>query len=445
MRSRWRFAVLLVAATAIAAPALGQEASTTSVGPDEATTTAPTTTTTTPAQSVKGRLREGDRPIEGVNIVITQDGKRIGEDTTGRDGAWEIGVPAPGQYEVSLDVGTLPDGVKLRQEDGDTRTVTVRATQRRNVLFPLGEGRRATAERDTALEQMIKLGAIGVKVGLLVALAAVGLSLIYGVANLVNFAHGELVTFGALMAFLFNASGTGPGIHLAIAGVIAVLAGGALGLFLETSMFGPLRRRRTEGVSLIVFTIGLSLLVRHAFLVMMGGRSRPYTDYTLQRAYDLGPISLPPKDYVISLIAIAALVAVALLLQRTKIGTGMRAVSDNRMLAESSGINVQHVIRFTWLLAGALAALGGVLLGVTEQVSWDMGFELLLFMFAAVVVGGLGTAYGAMAGGLLVGVISQTSTYWINIEYKDAVALGVLIVALIVRPQGILGRRERVG
>ena len=210
-------------------------------------------------------------------------------------------------------------------------------------------------------------------------------------------------------------------------------------------MFGPLRRRRAEGVSLIVFTIGLSLLVRHSFLVMMGGNSRPYTDFTLQRAYDIGPISLPPKDYVIALIGIAALVGVAILLQRTKIGTGMRAVADNRMLAESSGINVERIIRFTWLLGGALAALGGVLLGVTEQVSWDMGFKLLLFMFAAVVVGGLGTAYGAMVGGLLVGVISQVSTHWINIEYKDAVALGVLIIVLIFRPQGIFGQRERVG
>ena len=403
------------------------------------------TTTTEAAQSVKGRLHHDDQPVAGVDITATRDGRQIGVDTTDESGTWEIGVPGPGQYEITLDVDTLPDGVTLRQEDADTRTVTVRATQRRNILFPLGEGRRANAERETSLEQIIKLAAIGVKVGLLVALAAVGLSLIYGVANLVNFAHGELVTFGALVAFYLNASGGGPGLPLVAAGVVAVAAGAALGLFLEGSMFGPLRRRRAEGVSLIVFTIGLSLLVRHSFLVMMGGNSRPYTDFTLQRAYDIGPISLPPKDYVIALIGIAALVGVAILLQRTKIGTGMRAVADNRMLAESSGINVERIIRFTWLLGGALAALGGVLLGVTEQVSWDMGFKLLLFMFAAVVVGGLGTAYGAMVGGLLVGVISQVSTHWINIEYKDAVALGVLIIVLIFRPQGIFGQRERVG
>lgn len=402
-----------------------------------------TTTTSEPVQSVRGRLRHEDQPVEGVRIEVSQDGERIGDALTAEDGAWEVGVPAPGRYTVTLDADTLPEGIELRREDDETRELTVRATQRRNIVYPLGEGRRGGGASDA--ERLVNLTAIGVKVGLLVALTAVGLSLVYGVARLVNFAHGELVTLGGLVAFFLNASGAGPGMALLAAAVIAVAAGGLAGLLLEGGMFGPLRRRRTEGISLIVFTIGLSLLVRHTFLVFMGGNPRPYTDYTLQRAYDIGPVSLPPKDYVISVISIVVLVAVALLLERTRIGTGMRAVADNRMLAESSGINVDFVIRFTWALAGALAALGGVLLGVTEQVAWDMGFQLLLFMFAAVVVGGLGTAYGAMMGGLLVGVISQVSTFWIDIQYKDAVALAVLIAVLIVRPQGILGQRERVG
>lgn len=440
-------AAVLVLGLAWPTAATSQDATPTSE-PSEGTTSTPSSTSTSrsePEQSVKGRLRHEGEPVAGVKIEVSRAGEEIGEAVTAADGTWEVGVPAPGRYDVTIDTDTLPDGLALRKADADTRAVTVRATQRRNILFPLGEGRRTAAAAESDLEQLAKLTAIGLKVGLLVAMASIGLSLIYGVANLVNFAHGELVTLGALTAFLFNASGAGPGLHLLLAAVIAVAAGAAVGFLLDRGMFAPLRRRRTEGVPLIVFTIGLSLLVRHAFLVFMGGTPRPYTDYTVQRAYDIGPISLPPKDYVISVIGVVVLVAVALLLERTRIGTGMRAVADNRMLASSSGIDVDRIIRFTWMLAGALAALGGVLLGVTEQVSWDMGFRLLLFMFAAVVVGGLGTAYGAMVGGLLVGVVSQVSTFWINIEYKDAVALGVLILVLIVRPQGILGQRERVG
>lgn len=397
-----------------------------------------------PAQSVKGRLKHDAAPVSGAVITVRSGSSEVGTATTAADGTWEVPVTTPGSYTVTIDTESLPDGVALREEDDDTRTISVRAGQRRTVLFPLGEG-RAGAGKDSSLEQIVSLAAIGIKLGLLVALTAVGLSLIYGVANLVNFAHGELVTFGALVAYFFNASGGGPGIPLVAAAVLAVAAGAAGGFLLERGMFAPLRRRRTEGISLIVFTIGLSLLVRHVFLVVMGAEPRPFTDYTLQRAVDIGPISLPPKDYAISGIAVLVLVAVALLLQRTRIGTGMRAVADNRMLAEASGINVDRIIQFTWVLGGALAALGGVLLGVTEQVAWNMGFALLLFMFAAVVVGGLGTAYGAMAGGLLVGVVSQTSAYWIDIQYKDAIALGVLILVLMVRPQGILGNRERVG
>lgn len=396
-----------------------------------------------PESVVKGRLRHGGEPVAGVGIEARLGPDLVGTATTGDDGAWAIGLPGPATYRVTIDTTTLPEGVSLRDPERNTLDVTMGATRVRNVLFPLGE--RVSGPREGGLDRFIKLLAIGVKIGLLVAMASIGLSLVYGVSNLVNFAHGELVTLGALIAFYFNAAGGGPGLHLIPAVVLAVIVGGLVGLAMERGMFAPLRRRRAEGVSLIVFTIGLSILGRHLSLIAFGGQPRPYTDYTIQRAFDVGPIALPAKDYVISIIGILVLLGVGLLLQRTKVGTGMRAVADNRDLAESSGIDVDAVIRFTWMLAGALAALGGALLGLTESVSWDMGFRLLLFMFAAVIVGGLGTAYGAMVGGLLVGVVSQVSTFWIPIEFKDAIALGVLILVLVVRPQGILGVKERVG
>jgi branched-chain amino acid transport system permease protein len=139
------------------------------------------------------------------------------------------------------------------------------------------------------------------------------------------------------------------------------------------------------------------------------------------------------------------MVAYALLIQRTRIGMATRAVADSRELAEASGIDVQRVMQSTWVLAGALAALGGVLWGVTETITSDMGFELLLLMFATVILGGIGTAYGPLVGGLVIGVASQVSTYWIDSRLRIGVALAVLIIVILVRPQGILGRRERIG
>jgi branched-chain amino acid transport system permease protein len=144
-------------------------------------------------------------------------------------------------------------------------------------------------------------------------------------------------------------------------------------------------------------------------------------------------------------ISLAVLLLVAVMLQRTRIGKAMRAVADNRDLAASSGINVNQVILVVWMMGGALAALGGVLLGLSDQVQWDMGFRLLLLMFAGVTLGGLGTAYGALVGSIIVGVFVQMSTLVIPSDVKYVAGLLLLIVILVIRPQGILGSRARIG
>jgi branched-chain amino acid transport system permease protein len=156
-------------------------------------------------------------------------------------------------------------------------------------------------------------------------------------------------------------------------------------------------------------------------------------------------LTLVPKNLVIIGFTIAVLGTVGAFLQRTKLGTAMRAVSDNSDLAESSGIDVQRVILATWIIGAGLAGLGGIMFGISEQVQWDMGFKLLLLIFAAVILGGLGTAYGAMVGGFVIGVAVEMSTLWVPTEFKTAIALGILILMLLVRPQGLLGSRERIG
>ncbi|MFK4100502.1 branched-chain amino acid ABC transporter permease [Streptomyces sp. NPDC019531] len=285
----------------------------------------------------------------------------------------------------------------------------------------------------------------GVQFGVIIAITAVGLSLIFGTIHLINFAHGEFVTIGATFAFFLNVSPAGPGWHLVPATIAAVLVGALLGGAVDRVIWRPLRARGTGLINLFIVTIGLSLLLRHVVLILFGTRPASFAQYDIQEAFDLGPVGITPRDLTVTVLSVLVLFGVAALLQRTRIGTAIRAVSVNRDLAEASGINVQRVVLVVWMLGGALAALGGVFFGLEEIITWDMGFKLLLLMFAGIILGGLGSAYGAMVGSLVIGIVAQVSSLWFPVDLQYAWALLVLIVVLLVRPQGILGRPERVG
>ena len=219
----------------------------------------------------------------------------------------------------------------------------------------------------------------------------------------------------------------------------------AFGWLNETGLWRPLRRRRVGLIAMLVISIGLSFAVRNVINIIFGGEPRTYGDFAVQQPIEIAGVQTVPKNIFIIVFSIVVLIAVGLFLQRTKMGTAMRAVADNRDLAESSGINVERVILVTWVVGAGLAGLGGVLQGASETVQWDMGFKLLLLIFAAVVLGGLGTAFGAMVGAFIVGVTVEMSTFWIDANVKNAVALGVLVLMLLVRPQGLLGTSERIG
>jgi neutral amino acid transport system permease protein len=387
---------------------------------------------------VTGTLQtRGSGPIEGIGITVTTpDGDEVGEATSDEDGRWEVDLPGPGQYVVTLNADDLPEGVTLSGED--TRTVTVDANRRQGVIFGLDGGTRGGAGPVRAVQLLVD----GFRFGLLIAMAAIGLSLIFGTTGLTNFAHGELVTAGAVVAYFVNVDG---GIPLIVAALIAMIAGAAIGALNELGLWRPLRRRGTGLIAALVVSIGLSLLLRYLFQIIYGGRSEAYADFRGQRAVDYGLFRMTPVDLATIIICLVVLVLVALMLQRTRIGKAMRAVADNRDLAASSGINVNQVILIVWMMGGALAALGGVLLGLTDEVQWDMGFRLLLLMFAGVTLGGLGTAYGALVGSLVVGIFVQMSTLIIPNDVKYVGGLLLLIIILIIRPQGILGARVRVG
>ncbi|MCZ2807290.1 branched-chain amino acid ABC transporter permease [Modestobacter sp. VKM Ac-2983] len=390
-------------------------------------------------EQVRGTLQTSlSGPIEGVTVeVATPDGETVDTVQTGEDGRWEVDLPGPGQYVVSVDPDDLPEGVELNGEP--SRTVTVDAGRAQPVNIGLNDGSRNDGGGTI---RAVQLFVDGLRFGLLIAMAAVGLSLIYGTTGLTNFAHGELVTIGAIAAWYINVQG---GVPLIPAALLAMVVGGVVGALNELIIWRPLRRRGTGLIAALVVSIGLSLALRYTYQIFYGGFSNPYADYQGQRARSYGLFTLQDRDIASIVIAVVVLVLVALMLQRTKIGKAMRAVSDNRDLAASSGIDVNRVVLFVWVLGGALAALGGVLLGLSDQVQWDMGFRLLLLMFAGVTLGGLGTAYGALLGSLIVGVFVQMSTLVIPNDMKYVGGLLLLIVILVIRPQGILGSRARIG
>ena len=393
---------------------------------------------------LRGTLRADAEVLPGVTLtVIAPDGSELETVVTDEDGAWFVVIDEVGDYTVIIDESTLPEGVSVRDGASGEVVASVDELRTRAVGFQLeGEGGGSAIVADPTWQRFLNRCVSGLKVGLLVALASVGLSLVFGVTGLVNFAHSELVTFGAVSAFALE-SWTGLPFPLVI--LLGVMCGGAMGFGLEKGLFRPLRRRKMTNISLMVVSIGLAFVLRYLILIYFGSRKEDYEAYRIQGSFDVGPISLPVKDYFIILIAFVVLGLVGLLLQRTKLGKAMRAVADNPPLAGSSGIDVDKTILAVWIWGSALAALGGIMLGMTQSVEWQMGERVLLLIFAAVTLGGLGTAYGAMLGGLAIGFASEVSTFWLDNDLKFLVALLVLLVILMVRPQGILGVKERLG
>ena len=381
-------------------------------------------------------------PVAGVTIVVTnQAGTEVTRGETGTDGTVALPVPAKDYYVVTLDVSTLPDGVSLINEEKFTAVIQKDAFTTNDKLVRFFTG--ASASSSTSLfDKILQRSVDGVRLGLIIAICSVGLSLIFGTTGLTNFAHGEMVTFGGLMAFWLNVI---IGIPLLIGAPLVIVLGGLFGFLFNELIFGRLRKRGIGLISQLVVSVGLSIMLRNFYLYQFGGRTRPLDDFSLQVAKKFGPVSITMRDLTTAIISLVVLIAVAMFLQRSRTGKAIRAVSDNSALASSTGIDTQRIIRIVWIAGGALAALGGVFRGLDEQVGFEMGSGLIFLMFAGITLGGLGSAYGALVGGFFVGLFVELASLVVPAELKNAPALFILVVVLIVRPQGILGRKQRVG
>ena len=379
-------------------------------------------------------------PLSGVRIDVTGPNGFATQVTSDAMGKWQVKVTSTGIYDVTLDQSSLPSGQALTDVTKATRKINVLMLGTAiTVLFPIGPG----AEKTPILDQSVQLLADGLILGIIIALAALGLNLVFGTTGLTNFAHGELLTLGGLLTYFFSAIA---GLPVFAAIPVAVALSAFIGGYLQDRLlWKPLRKRGTGLIAMLVVSIGFAIFIRYVFLFIFGGFTRQLPEFAGQAGLEIGLVNITPKSIMSTSVGLLLLIGATLWLLRSKMGKASRAVADNPALAAASGIEVEAVIRSVWILGAFLAAFAGIMVTLNQGVSFLMGQDMLLLIFAAVTLGGLGTAYGALVGSLVIGVLIQLSTLIIPTELKYVGALLILILILLVRPQGILGRKERVG
>jgi len=304
---------------------------------------------------------------------------------------------------------------------------------------------------------MLELIIYGIVLGSIISLGAIGITLIYGIMRFGNFAHGDLMTAGAYIS-LFIITGPlawigipdttfGPfsfGWRMVIAFPISLLAVGGITILLDKILYQNLRRKGSGRVTMAMSALGASFIIRMIVLIIWGSDYKFYRPGLIRPALELPAGIKIRADQILILILVALLVtALHLFLQKSKMGKAMRATSDNMELARLSGIEIQKVIYWTWGIGGALAAAAGILYGIDVQIHPGMGWNFLIPLFAAAILGGIGNVYGALIGGLIIGVVQQVSTAVLLPTYKPAVAFIIMIVLLLIRPQGLFGRSSR--
>jgi neutral amino acid transport system permease protein len=397
------------------------------------------------AACIVGTLRSEEDTVADVDIVITGPSGEETTVTTDDAGKWNYQATEAGQYQVAIDEESLPDGITARGTTERTVNVKLGADVKQKSFVALFEVRTGEFDASTSRTDLLIQSAFnGLRLGLLLALASVGLSLIYGTTGLSNFAHAEQVGLGGILAYAFvNVAGLG----LWIGSIIAIILCAFTGWAQDRGMWQPLRRRGLGITQMMIVTIGLSLAMQYAFQYFIGAGTVPIVTSSFDTV-QLGPIPVTTVSFVAMGVSLIMLGIVGFVLLRTRIGRATRAVSDNPALAAASGIDVDHIIRLVWTAAMGLAGLSGIFyaLVVSNGIKWDTGLQILLLLFASVTLGGLGTAFGALVGALIIGlVVEMAGPLGAPGDLKYAVALAILILLLLFRPQGLLGRAERVG
>lgn len=281
----------------------------------------------------------------------------------------------------------------------------------------------------------------GIITASVLAIASIGLTLQFGVTNFVNFAYGELLTFGAYFAWVFNVQ-----LHMNIwfSMLLSALAVSIVSYLINRTVIQPFVRRKAALLILLVVTIGLQLFLENGIQAIWGTDFYKYNT-SVGSLLHLGSVVITVQQIFIVVIALLLMAGVHALLRYTKLGKAMRAMSDDPELARVSGINVKFVTDLTWLISGLLAGAAGVILAInTTSFTPALGSAFLFVIFAAVICGGIGNPYGAIAGATIIGLAMEISASYIDSAYKTVIAFAILIIVLLIRPSGIIRSRGRV-
>lgn len=282
----------------------------------------------------------------------------------------------------------------------------------------------------------LQLTIYGIVVGSIISLGAVGLSLIYGILRFPHFAHGDLFTLGAYMSFVAV-------VFLNVPVLVALPFGVALTALVAVAIDQTVYRRlrKVKPVILLIASVGVALILRSTIQLIWGSSNRVYESGIEMPNVWMG-LRIQDDHLVIVGGTVLIVMALHLFLQKTKVGKAMRAMSDNSDLAQVTGIDVNRIIIWTWIIGGGLAAVAGIFLAMDTRLHPVMGWRLLLPVFAAAILGGIGRPYGAIAGGIIIGLVQEYSTPFLSPAYKPAIAFALMILVLIIRPTGIFVGRK---
>lgn len=301
----------------------------------------------------------------------------------------------------------------------------------------------------------------GIILGSIFTLGAIGVTLIADILNFFNFSHGDMLSFGAYLALFFvgimpgwgNFPGLSFGPAMILAIVFAMVVMSAFALFFDKVLFKPLRERGSSELFLALSSLGVAFILRSIIRLVWGPQAQYYGGLQMTKRYPLG-ITIKPDEFFIVGTALFLVIVVYLFLKRTKIGKAMRAASDNKTLARVTGIETEKVVNWTWIIAVSLTAAAGVLYGIEVQLRPIMGWNILIPIFVAVVVAGVGDLWGAMVGAMIIGIAQEMLTgvlqnmfNVLNMDvlmtaYKPAIAFVLMVIVLLFRPQGIFGTGE---
>lgn len=280
----------------------------------------------------------------------------------------------------------------------------------------------------------------GITMGSTYALIAIGYSMVFGILELVNFSHGSIYMFGAMLTLVLI---TSLKMNFISAFILSIILTGVVGILVDKITLLPLRNKKAPKISALISTIGFSIFLQNLIMILFGSETKNFPNIIENKSIKVLSLNISYIQLLIFFLCIVLLILLALMIYKTKLGEAMRAASQNTVAAKLMGINVDYIITSTFFIGSSLAAVAGTLVGMYYQtVDPFIGFMAGLKAFAAAVLGGIGSLSGAVIGGITIGIIETLAAGYINSGYRDAIAFGVLIIVLIFKPSGILGKES---